>query len=294
MINNENLDKEFIELFKDNKQKEYFRNLYFYKEDGFLTLVEAGSKKDKYYMNDRDFLDYVKSVIENRRYGDDLTSYASLLEKRGEYSNATLYSSSRMAIELSSKDEFIDKLSKYINIKYSYRKIYLEYPLSYKVNDKTSSTAHMDIVVEYYNSNNKLLAILAIECKMKEIYEIHKYIFTKSYKDKLINLLGNSNVKENDKDIEITFEGKKEGRLEVKQQFCHRFGLEAFKEKHNNVKIYFANLIFDPRNLIDCPKEIKEAYETAIGENKSIEKIFIGTGITYLGIFNQDGEITAV
>lgn len=276
----------FHELFESQETLQYFKELYYYKDEDFFQL-------DKYdvgprlYMNDISFYKWAEKVRGDRLFSPEM-SYSKLEEKRsGEFSNATLYSSSRMAVELFSDRKKVGRLCKNLGIRERVDHIELEhrFPIS-GLPPRSSTRSHMDVVIWCEHT------LIAVECKMQEIYNGSKKPFLRSYKD----LLEEKGFTVYEKGEVLDVEGftKKYKSFDFKQQICHILGLGDDNGLYEKV---FVNLVFDPSDImkIDNHKRSAKSIKDRFENLKSEEKMFysdptikkINGGIIYGGLFNQ-------
>ena len=256
--------KLFQSCFREKNYKvfEYMKELYYYKNPVFFKLdkYEDGRRP---YMNDKSFEKWKDSVLKDNLFIND--SYKKISERRkGELSNATLCSSSRMAIELFSNKNNVVKLLKQLGLQDNGYKIELEHKYYCGI---PHSYSNMDVSIFTKDKDNNNV-IVAIECKMQELYEKNWIAkFAPTYESKL-------------KELHIPFscENSKlkatlmtNSSFDYKQQICHFLGLTRYAEE-NNCIIYFLNLVFDPNPFFEMVNEdiqcIEKRYTNYIEEER--------------------------
>ncbi len=242
----------------------YMKSIYCYTDDCYFDMSKYEKNeqlKHRLYMQDESFDKWKKAVIENEFFSEN--SYRKLDEGRYEYNNATLYSSSRMAIELFSKKGNVTKLLNELKLPTDYESIELEhrYPCGVPY-------AKSNIDVSIFLKNSK--SVVAVECKMQEIFKRWPTDFSPSYKEKLKELdIGFKEYK--DKNI-LRVNMLQNTCFDYKQQICHYLGLAKYATE-NKCKVYFLNLVFNPEPLIhhipNC-QSLSQCYQNY----KKEEKIF--------------------
>ena len=237
---------------------DYFKKIYLNRDEFFVPKGKDGS--DAYYVSDdavmlwaREIAQcYVPSNKSNQLIND-------LLEKRGgQYSNGTLYSSSRFVAETfrseKNRQAFLDAL----DIKEDAAKF--QWTLEYRLPiDGLPRPAQLDLAVE----NDDYF--IGIEGKMKEIYTSWDNDFSFAYENGKNHYLSEFsdflNVDEKLKRKSgrfyhhTTIKGYEKCNFYYKQQICHLIAMRQKKAKENkpNKKYMFLNFVFDPRDV--DPKE---------------------------------------
>ena len=286
--------------------KKYFEEIgYLRNEQYFSMKTQNTGTSDDYYMETEDLKNWAYEISKSYTpYNNDhALLIKDLLEKRkGQYSNATLYSSSRFITEMFRTEEhrvkFLNLISTKINEKLNIneQKWILEYRLPI-FEDNESHPAQLDLAI----IDEKKHIFIGVESKMKEIYKNYYNDFSNRYKGKL------EEIKEEIKEEKVFYidynGGTKESPIRIKikdhefcnfyykQQICHLLGMQYHKkQKSNDYKYYFLNFVFDVSEKMKCEK-IKEYRENEKNVMKFLKQSFEKNGVTYLGLFTQSDLI---
>ena len=281
---------------------DYFKTIYLDNEEFFVPKGKYGS--NAHYISD-DALQHWACEIANcyDPYKNNLKQFKSdLLEKRGgQYSNGTLYSSSRFVAEIFRTEKNRKALLDILNIKDNVTNF--KWTLEYRLKiDGLSRPAQMDLVIE--NGDY----FIGIEAKMKEIYTSWSNDFPWAYKDgkhdylsEFSNFLKIDNepkIKGGRKYCHTEIEGYEQCNFYYKQQICHLIGIRQKKTKDNkpNKKYLFLNFVFDPSGIAKFNNTTLDAYvsqaidlyktnEDAI--SKLLQPHFEKAGIEYRRLLTQ-------
>lgn len=302
-------------LFKDVvwNNKDLFKRIFFFKDKKYFTSkkgVERKTDADKYYISTDNLITWCKEVVSLYSHQENYCLFSDLMENRqGQYSNGTLYSSSRLIAEVFADKNNRNAFLKIINAraegidlnenKYYW---YLEYRLPIKGID--GNPPQLDLVAKHKEKK----VYICVESKMKEIYSNYYQDFRPVYRKILQSILPDTFEI---KDTTVTKEHIPVVRLLIKnetkrmnfyykQQICHFLGMKELTQ--DGGRVIFANFVFNPEvmnfNNSKDKKTIIDKYinyknnEQFIMEKKGLAKYFNNNGsIEYAGLITHD-EIT--
>lgn len=293
----------FQSLFsKENQQVlSYMQGIFYYKDPRFFSLTKYNENdlhSQRLYMPDEYFKDWVKLVVGDAKFTEK--SYSKICEgSHGEYNNATLFSSSRMAIELFSNENNVKKLLNNLGLPTEYESIELEHRYYC---DVPHAYSNIDVSIIPKNCD----AVVAVECKMQEIFKDWPLLFKESYDSKLTELQIHSHKAETEGMIEADLQTT---GFDSKQQICHYLGLSNYAKTKSIIekkskKVFFLNLVFNPEYVtslvpnLNC-EPLLQRYRNYLNEEQSFWEMMRETmekkkeydrNFVFCGQFNQQFE----
>lgn len=286
----------------DNKN--YFRNIYINNNKFFMHKRTINKPSDYFYIELDDLKDWASVISKNYTpwNNDKEQLIKDLLEcRKGQYSNGTLFSSSRLIAEIFYNTKNRLKLLKWLKLDSKYKPCDFTWTLEYRIpifGNNDLHPAQLDLAIEndYF--------FIGIESKMKEIYKKHyDNDFELRYRDSEIDLLKEfepifkitkKRIKKDGKSKDVyrmSLDGEANNNFYYKQQICHLLGMREKQSKENsNKKFIFLNFVFDIKDISGCENLDGANIRYKMNETR-VAKVLIPyfdkTGIKYKGLLSQ-------
>lgn len=295
-----------MELSENNFKKkiwenvDYFKSIYLNNPIFFEPKKNQIKPSDKFYI-EKTSLEKWAQEISNKYdpWNDDLEKLINdLLEvRKGQYSNGTLFSSSRLIAEIFREQENRRKLLKWLKLDSKYKPEDFKWILEYRLpifGKNDPQPAQMDLAIE----NEDLF--ICIESKMKEIY---KKNYLNDFELRYEQLLGEfkkdfsitkieTGRKIKKKKFRLSLNGLENNNFYFKQQICHLLAIrkKQKEEPNKNKKYLFLNFVFDIsdiKNLEDASGANKRYENNEKIVFSKLSKYFVSSGIEYRGLLTQ-------
>lgn len=296
-----------MELSENNFKKkiwenvDYFKSIYLNNPLFFEPKKNQIKPSDKFYIEKTSLEKWAQEISNKYNpWNDDLEKLIKdLLEvRKGQYSNGTLFSSSRLIAEIFREQENRRKLLKWLKLDSKYKPEDFKWILEYRLpifGKNDPRPAQMDLAIE----NEDLF--ICIESKMKEIYKKdYSNDFELRYQKLLDEFKKDFSVTKIETDggkkkmFRLSLNGLENNNFYFKQQICHLLAIRKKKEedskKNKNKKYLFLNFVFDIsdiKNLEDANGANKRYESNEKIVFSKLSKYFDASDITYGGLLTQ-------